>query len=603
MTALTYVYGVREHWARTLPAPVRAQLRLAHNLRNDLVGIWRDCQDKRTAVWSGYPQIASVEATITALGTEVADLARAAAQERSAARSRQATGPATTRLREVRAELKEARATRREAIGAARVAAGPALAALVADERALIKALYARYCQDGIDGAQLYWATYNDVVAQHKVAAERVAAVRAQGRAAQLRFHRWDGSGTIAVQLQRRPGAPARLPDLLRDRAASPSRNVLLLDDTDRRGSVRMRVTGGHHGETVTVPVTWHRPLPPEREIVLARLVVRRTAGHTDAAVHLVTLDPSPEETPVEPETGPVVALHLGWRRIDDGVQVATWRATDPVTVPAALREVVHAHTDRVGTVVLPAQWRDKLLSADKIRGGRDKARDQIRATLVEHLHVMPGTGLDGDGWPTASEAARWWSPTRFAALAIRWCEAPPAGREDVVTALEDWRRRDRRAWETEAHGRARALRRRDDAYARVAAWLVKVAARVVVDDTAVVEVARDQSGSTEQPTAPLDAVGQQRMHAAPGSLRARLVGTATRERVPVQVVPQREITLTHYACGHVHDPATVDLRQRVITCAGCGQGFDQDLSATLMMLAASGTVPPAGVRGARDMV
>ena len=50
--------------------------------------------------------------------------------------------------------------------------------------------------------AGLYWASYNAVVARHQTAVEAVTTRRKAGRPAQLRETRFDGTGTISVQLQ-----------------------------------------------------------------------------------------------------------------------------------------------------------------------------------------------------------------------------------------------------------------------------------------------------------------------------------------------------------------------------------------------------------------
>ena len=77
------------------------------------------------------------------------------------------------------------------------------------------KQLYRRYCQDN----DLYWATYNDVFRNHKTAVQRIRRQRLEAKPATLRHHRFDGTGTITVQLQRTAAMPPRSPRLLSDPA------------------------------------------------------------------------------------------------------------------------------------------------------------------------------------------------------------------------------------------------------------------------------------------------------------------------------------------------------------------------------------------------
>ena len=68
-------------------------------------------------------------------------------------------------------------------------------ATLLADQ----KQLYRRYCQDD----DLYWGTYNDVFRNHRTAVQRIRRRRVDGKPAVRRHHRFEGTGTITVQLKR----------------------------------------------------------------------------------------------------------------------------------------------------------------------------------------------------------------------------------------------------------------------------------------------------------------------------------------------------------------------------------------------------------------
>ena len=126
------------------------------------------------------------------------------------------------------AAVKAARQARRDAIAQVKEARAQRLrertATLVADQ----KQLYRRYCQDN----DLYWATYNDVFRNHKTAVQRIRRQRLQGRPATLRHHRFDGTGTITVQLQRTAAMPPSSPRLLSD-PEGRYRNFLVLPWVD----------------------------------------------------------------------------------------------------------------------------------------------------------------------------------------------------------------------------------------------------------------------------------------------------------------------------------------------------------------------------------
>ena len=222
--------------------------------------------------------------------------------------------------------------------------------------RAERKATYSEFVQR----RGLYWPTYNVVARSHDATVRQVARARKEGRPAELRHHRYEGTGRIAVQLQRVSGRVARTPALLAS-PASPWRRVLELPkaaatDPDawrrmsrseqrRAGRTMIGVRIGSHPDRT--PLMWeisvqvHRPVPPDAEIAEAEVVIRRVAGERRIAVSLALRVATPE-----PVRGPAVAVDIGWRTMRDGsLRVAYWRgASSPLTpgqVPEHLADVL----------------------------------------------------------------------------------------------------------------------------------------------------------------------------------------------------------------------------------------------------------------------
>lgn len=603
MAVVVYRYGT-PHWAE-VPAEVDEQLRLAHSLREDLVTLEHARQEATAAVWSAYPRVAELEEVIAAGEAEAEELGRQAAKERSAQRGRGKTA-SSARLAEVRLAVREAKAERRAEIGRVREQAAGELQAASDAHRAAVKATYAEYCQRGA----LYWATFNDVADHHKTAVKRVQQARAQGRPANLQHHRFDGSGAVAVQLQRQAGVPPRLPATIAD-PAGKWRNVLQLSpwvdpdewgvlsrgEQQRRGVARFAVG---RGRLVEVAVVVHRMLPAEADVTGARLVVRRVGGHRRVEVHVTARVPDPAAS----STVGVGVLHLGWRRDSDVVRVGTWRTTVPVTVPAALADVVVADSACTGRVLLPSRVARRFAAHDAIRSDRDTALDKVRVSLVAWLAEHGAVTRDGGPDVTAGVVQRWRAAGRFARLALDWRDNPPEGGDDIAAELEAWRVADRHLWEPEAHGRDGAVAARDDAYRRAAAWLAGLCGVLVVDDTVVSEFARrpDPGRDPELPAVVVDRAARQLRMAAPGRLRELAVIAAERRGVTVMTVPHGGITRTHHRCGHLNPADGRYAASRIVACDGCGQSYDQDASATLVMLGASGQVPSPVGGGARGV-
>jgi transposase len=155
-----------------------------------------------------------------------------------------------------------------------------------------------------------------------------------------------------------------------------------------------------------------------------------------------------------------------------------------------------------------------------------------------------------------------------------------------LLEDIESWRHADRHLWERQTRGRDKALGRRDDAWARVAAWLAGTAAQIVLDDTVLTELSRAENTSVPKDVVAI--AGRQRMDAAVGRLRERIRTTAQREGVPVIVVSHLGLSRTHAACGHVNPADGRYHRSTTTRCEGCSKRYDPDSNATALMLAAA---------------
>lgn len=419
-----HTMGVHYRWK--LPDVVRAQLRLAHDLREDLVTLQLAYEDDVRAIWSSYPMVAAAESELRRAEQTAAAVGEQVAAERVRLRSKKIGAELTTQLAEARADTKAARQARRDAIAQVKDAAAQHLrnrtATLLADQ----KQLYRRYCQDN----DLYWATYNDVFRNHKTAVQRIRRQRLEGKPATLRHHRFDGTGTITVQLQRTAAMPPRSPQILSD-PLGRYRNFLVLPwiDPDHwaamtraeqraAGRVVVRMRAGiveGQPQWIDIPVQAHRWLPADAEILNARLTVGRVAARLSARLSITARIGSPTAAP-----GAAVAVHLGWRETQRGTRVATWRSTHPLDISGPLSNVMITNDGVTGSIVVPRSISARLERHAVTAAARPESfnavRDKLAAWLDEH-----GPLPYRDGHLTGDEVRRWRSPARLAALAIAW--------------------------------------------------------------------------------------------------------------------------------------------------------------------------------------
>ena len=381
--------------AETVPEDAMVQLRLANRLWNRLVEIDRAYEEVVAQIWAACPEVAEASARAEQCEDEFKALMKEAAEARKQGRSRHLPPELRARVRDMRARRRALREELRGAKDTAYAALKPRFAEAKRAMLAALKATYAEYVQQ----AGLYWATYNDMRASFDTAAAQVAAARQRGRPAQLRFHRFSGEGTWTVQLQRRAHEPVRSwsalvagdsqwRNMVRvERAAVDVEAWSAMSRSERRAAakttVSVRIGSDEQRRPVwlTVPVSIHRPVPADADIVLVQVTRRRIGPHFRTSVSFTCRVAEAEQR----ERPGAVAVDLGWRRTDDGgIRVAVWQATRPaaLVLPDWVRSWVHQRGD-TGELRVPPAHCEQVEAVDELQSRRDKKLNVVRADLA----------------------------------------------------------------------------------------------------------------------------------------------------------------------------------------------------------------------------
>lgn len=600
ITVQTYGVAIKDagesdprRWA--IPEVLRDELERAHRLRCDLVAIEDWYGAARQAVWSSYPAVAEAEEAIAAAVTAVETALETVREQRVRERTKRVTGVHVDMLRAAKATAKAARVRRREAIADVRAAATARITDLRGEYYARQKALYARHVQQG----GLYWANFNLVLGQHRMAVQRVIGRRTQGLPASLTPRHFDGTGTVAVQLQRQAGQEARTPAVIAD-PNGRYHNVLHVSgwmppeeydalprsEQRRQGRVQIRMRVGPGWVDATMQTG--SMLPAAADITRATLTIRRRGPQLYAQLAVTATVPDPQ--PVT--AGPTVALHLGWRDTETGIRVASWAATGPLAIPDDLRLLMGASPDHTsGRIILPARVVQRIEHRFRIQAARDIALTEVKTALLAWLADRSiRSAWDDQEQLTGVTVAAWRRPGRFVALGHVLAEDYPD--EPITAQIRSWALRDRPQWAAQASGRP--LRHRDDLYRQVAALVAGQACALVVDDTSIANLMRTRPVPDDVPDAagPLAAAAaRRRTTAAPGSLRAATVSACRREGIPVTIVSAAHLSMTH-TCGCINEERTAP----TILCAGCGAVYDPDTTAPLLMLQRAHEAPDEGM-------
>ncbi len=594
-----------------VPDQAMSQLRLANGLWNALVEASRAYEDAKAVIWSQRPEVAEVEQRLAAISAEHKELSDAVKAAKSEGRSRTAVPPVLrTRLKELTTQRRAERAVVKERKSAAYDELAPSFHQASEARSAAVKATYATFVQE----RGLYWATYNAVLAGWQTASSRVKAARVGGQRSELRFHRFDGTGTWAVQLQRQAGDPERTWETLVG-GESKWRNVVRVGQEQlgegRRLHPRTLLSvriGGARSEPVylTVPVTMHRPIPPEGDITQIQVTRRRVGTHFRISVNFTV-----RLSAVTPAARPgVVGLDLGWRSMPDGsLRVAVWEGVAPqapISLPGWMAPWVQVGAGGTsGEIVLPGDWSAEAEHMHKIRSLRDDKLNGVKAEIVAWLTAHPeGASALADTWGAAhpmaskplwqrpSDVGQWRSPGRFAALVLHWREHRQDDDAEVFARCEAWRRQDRHLYEWEANTSAQLTARRREVYRTIANRLVSAYGHVVVEDMAIPEVTAKEHRAEEADSYQADAARAHARAAAPGMLRQALKQAAASAGVTFTTVPSAGTTRVHAACDTwLEQDASA---QVTMWCPVCEAPFDQDTNAArnLVRLATGEAAP-----------
>lgn len=606
MTTLVYRYAINPLGSAAARREITEhpllmeQLLLGHELRNKLVELERLNEEALKALWSEHALVAEAEEAVAEADAAVVALLDRAKQEHSQDRSNK-TRPATAKeITAARKALKDARGLRRQRISEVYPLVKPKIEALRKQQRAKVKEIYKDFCTE----RGLYWATFNQIDKYHKTAVQRVAKARREGKPSQLWFKRWDGQGTISVQLQRQSDDPVRSPQIL---ASDDSgwRNVLKLPPVYTpqewaEMSRGQRVSAGRgilrwtlgRGRILDLPVQMHRPIPPEGDIAQATLTRTVTGGTAELFVALTVKLPDPE-----PREGPPVAVHMGWRQRPDGsVRVATWASHKPVTVPMNLTDNVIVHdTGRTGEIVYLAKDIKIAERPAALVSIRDKARAPVQEALAAWVDTEAVTYQmrpdDPDSVLTGAQIQRWRSGRHLARLARGWREqgAPVDAPKELVDQIEAWYRQDvLHLYPWEAHERQQNINYRNNRWREVAAWLTEHVGMVVLDSTDLASMRRKTDPGETDPNVPTEVATAARNRAvvvAPGFLRSAIAAAAARKGVTVGEVVSAGLTRTHYKCGYTAEAHSRFAASIMVVCPGCGDSYDQDHNAARLML------------------
>lgn len=432
----------------------------------------------------------------------------------------------------------------------------------------------------------LYWGNYNAVFASAEQADKTCIG--------KPRFKRWEGEGTLAVQVQNKDlQVPATL--------FGNKHTLIQIDPVDPRAwdpavrkgerrrlcrtTLRVRVGSDPKRDPVFLefPMIMHRPLPEGALVSGLKVTRRRHANQGKWTVQMtVNLPETANPDPQEALLGRGVAIDFGWRMQEDrSLRVAYWADTD----------------GNHGEFLLPTEIREGLAHARNIRGVLSQHLDALKAALLEDLSDR--AKIDPELREEVVHLHKWRSPHKFMRLWHRHRDALMPHLKDrsdlflnehcskYPSYFERWVHQSRHLWQYEVGTAKRCLRRRDDLYANIAARLAREYDYIVLENIKIANLAKKPKAEKKADlpnglAAMNNSSRSQRTEVAPGMLRSALTQAAIKAGRVVVKVPAQNTSKTCHKCGH--KCALTHLQFH--TCESCGATWDRDFNAATNILA-----------------
>lgn len=550
------------------------QLRLAHRYRNRLCEIERDRRENvDMALRNLRPELMKLTNDLDEINSNIEKLS----DEIKSNRVRKRTKDAATK--EQSKQLKELRAKRRELYSAVREKRAEAFDS--DDVKCALKKtdaddLVARKQARATCGC--YWGTYAVV--------EQGCSKFRKGRPP--RFSPWKGEGKLAIQLQGGLSVPDAFGDDTRLQISEhPSEGGHLYNFRFRIGSDnRKPIFATLRGRM--------RELPSDAKIKWVYLVARRIATHTKWSLQFVLERDSGWD---KPSGEGVVAVNLGWRKIDDNMRVAYWVGDDgrsgELSLPMdllqrlrkceSLQSIRDIHFDGVKLLVATMKQGGELpdwvvthnnwLDREILKPMRDSVYRVVSAekkAFDDIISNWDGKNVDFPDWlvEDTSRIMTWRSQSRLASVILRWRENRFDGDTILYNVLEAWRKRDKHLYEWQENNRCRFQRIRRAIYLNFSADLrlnYKYLAISKIDWRTFQMVPNIEDGDDEERQR------ERKRFASPSILNNALTNSFGSD---VRWYNAKNMTSQCSVCGNITNADHVNI---IIQCNNCMSSWDQD--------------------------
>lgn len=409
--------------------------------------------------------------------------------------------------------------------------------------------------------SDLWWGNSDDARASYEVARKRAMK---EGR--ELRFHRFKGTGKLAIRYQQ--GLPVAKAfgenTLLQIAPVDPQAWESTVRSQRRRlcrTTVRFRVGSNERHKPIWLTVPCYLDGRPRRMLpmdgVIRSAAIKSWKVGRSVVYRLLLTVVMPNSPVRESESGrvSVAGIDLGWRKRPAGLRVA------------------YLHDGEASSeFVLPQRVVDCFLKVDDLKSIRKKAFNGMVDRLKGWIETAKVPGWLSEATTTLE---KWESHNRLIRLFEQWRSQRFKGDGEVMEHFEAWAKKERHLYDWESNLRDQVIAHRREIY-RIFASKLSRYQTVVMEDLDLRPLLRKPKAELgkETPDGKLRTIG------ALSILRLAIENVCRREGVDFILAPPEYSTQDCHACA---SREKFDQRGEIAhTCSACGTRWDQDFNAAV---------------------
>lgn len=547
-----------------------------NQLWNKLVEIENEHREiYRAALNDSDEELASINAKVQQEQLQLDVLVDARKRERAARRSKKTENAISyaALIKEASARIKALRAQAKDRKAAAKLAAKPLVDKAEEERRDKVK--------QAVAASGMWWCHHDSVVEKYDV-----ARVKAMKQGAVLRFHRFEGDGSLRVRFK---GEPMPLHVLTKGRTDMLSMRDPLPDELGRMqatkadGGVRkiIELQVGAKGDDKVVPklrflatLQAGMEIPPDMPLKTVTARCDMHVGKPEWKIVFMFSETSERQDNVADLPRGAAGIDVGFRLVRD--QKGN----------RELRVAAIANGQAVRYVTLSDMWLRRMERADSTRERLDDVSnlfwEKIKSVMNDPLHRAAIESLDERERFRVLAGKVQRAKGAYASLLVSLCDSHANAGKPLGDAVDDQMqifRREAFVLQLQAHHtRRKAIDHRKHLFRNEAARIVAEAGLIAMEEFDLRQVAlltAEDGSENELP----QAARKYRTWAALSELRLAIEQTAKRERRELVKVPADGTTQTCSTCGHVHDEKIIDLN---FVCGGCGKVWDRDENASI---------------------